>query len=260
LGNPAMFLPNRQQPHGSFDASTTYHPSCALVFGRVCIEFVKMILPFTLFIMSMLMLMGDFQLIRGRFHESWHFWLIWPLLYMGAGVGCCFLVVLAKWLLIGKYVAGEHPLWSSFIWRHDLVTSLLDSLAYPYFITHLRGTPFVCLFFRLLGVHIGSRVWMDTCAITEPDLVHIGDDTALHNDAQIQTHLFEDRILKMSHLHIGNKCSSQSHRRTHACMDDAPRMHWLSSNVTSFSRTRFLLVNSLRLSQLVTPPSSSTTV
>ena len=207
LGNPAMYLPRRQAPHGFFDESVLYRPSAILVIMRLIMDFLKMTLPLTIYLVAMLTLVGDFEIVHGRFNHSWQFWLIFPSLYMAAGVGCCFIVLMLKWLLIGKYIAGEHPLWSTFIWRHDLITALLDSLVHPYFINILRGTPFVAMWFRLLGAEIGSRVWMDTTGITEPDLVHIGDDCAIHNDAQIQTHLYEDRILKMSHSYQGNKCS-----------------------------------------------------
>ena len=198
LGNPAMFLPNRQKPHGTFGEEVTYRPSFMLRVGRFIFECLKITLPFVIYILTMLLLLGDFYLLRTRFAQAWHFWCVWPLLYMGAGFAICFVTLLMKWLLIGKYISGEFPMWASFIWRHDLVTSMLDSLAHPYFINILRGTPFVSYWFRLLGATVGSRVWMDTTAITEPDLVHIGDDSAIHNDAQLQTHLFEDRIMKLS--------------------------------------------------------------
>lgn len=67
--------------------------------------------------------------------------------------------------------------------------------------------PFVNMWFRLNGTEIGSRVWMDTTEITEHDLVRIGDDCALATDCTLQTHLFEDRVMKMSYLTIGNNCS-----------------------------------------------------
>jgi non-ribosomal peptide synthetase-like protein len=63
------------------------------------------------------------------------------------------------------------------------------------------------MWFRLLGSTIGERVWMDTTQITEPDLVKIGNDVILQQDCTLQTHLFEDRIMKCSFLKIENFCS-----------------------------------------------------
>lgn len=76
----------------------------------------------------------------------------------------------------------------------------MEALANPFFINHIRGTPFVCMWFRMLGTKVGERVWMDTTQITEPDLVIIGNDVVLQQDCTLQTHLFEDRVMKMSTL------------------------------------------------------------
>jgi non-ribosomal peptide synthetase-like protein len=44
---------------------------------------------------------------------------------------------------------------------------------------------------------------METTDFTEFDLVRIGDDAALNANCTIQTHLFEDRVMKMSTVQIG---------------------------------------------------------
>jgi non-ribosomal peptide synthetase-like protein len=43
--------------------------------------------------------------------------------------------------------------------------------------------------------------------ILEWDLIEIGDRTTIGEDAVMQTHLFEDRILKASNFRIGDDCS-----------------------------------------------------
>ena len=64
----------------------------------------------------------------------------------GALVGIIFgfsiLTALLKWVLIGKYRPSETPLWSSFVWRNELVNSLCESYVYPFWVTPLLGTPF----------------------------------------------------------------------------------------------------------------------
>ena len=47
---------------------------------------------------------------------------------------------------------------------------------------------------------------METTDLTEFDLVHVGDEAALNADCTIQTHLFEDRVMKMSRIEIGPRC------------------------------------------------------
>ena len=71
----------------------------------------------------------------------------------------------------------------------------------------LRGTPFLPAYLRLLGCRIGRRVFLDTTDITEFDVLRIGDDAALNGDCGVQTHLFEDRVMKISSVDIGARCT-----------------------------------------------------
>jgi non-ribosomal peptide synthetase-like protein len=71
----------------------------------------------------------------------------------------------------------------------------------------IQGTPFLPAFFRLLGCRIGKNVFMETTEITEFDLVHIDDNASLNYGCTIQTHLFEDRVMKMSNLYIGKNAT-----------------------------------------------------
>jgi non-ribosomal peptide synthetase-like protein len=48
---------------------------------------------------------------------------------------------------------------------------------------------------------------MNTTDITEYDMVEIGDDTAMNEDCGPQTHLFEDRVMKVGKIKIGSRCS-----------------------------------------------------
>ena len=43
--------------------------------------------------------------------------------------------------------------------------------------------------------------------MSEFDLVRIGDKAALNADCTIQTHLFEDRVMKMSTINIGPRAT-----------------------------------------------------
>jgi non-ribosomal peptide synthetase-like protein len=72
---------------------------------------------------------------------------------------------------------------------------------------YLRGTPFLPIFFRLMGVKIGKMTYIDSTDITEFDLVEMGDYSAINLDAGPQTHLFEDRIMKIGNVKIGQNTS-----------------------------------------------------
>jgi len=60
---------------------------------------------------------------------------------------------------------------------------------------------------RMMGVKVGKRVWLSTIDITEYDMVTIGDDSALNDDSGPQTHLFEDRVMKVGKVKIGARSS-----------------------------------------------------
>ncbi|HEX3657462.1 MAG TPA: Pls/PosA family non-ribosomal peptide synthetase [Pirellulales bacterium] len=205
LGSPAIFLPHRHKAEG-FSDETTFHPSRKLWCQRAAIEFLRVTLPSTCFIMITCVLMSVFLLI----HEHLEFIelaALFPLLYVAAGMATVVMVVGLKWLLMGRYRASEYPLWSAFVWKTELVTAMHESLACLFMVMHLRGTPFLCWYFRLLGAKIGRRVYLDTTDMTEFDLVQIADDAALNGDCTVQTHLFEDRIMKTSHVDIGPRCT-----------------------------------------------------
>src|ERR1019366_10006029 len=55
----------------------------------------------------------------------------------------------------------------------------------------------------LLGTHIGKGVYLNTTDITEFDCVRVGDEVELNAWCGPQTHLFEDRVMKIGLVEIG---------------------------------------------------------
>jgi len=76
-------------------------------------------------------------------------------------------------------------------------------LAGKVLLEHLRGTPFLPWMLRLFGSHFGKGVFMDMTDITEFDCVRVGDYCALNAVAALQTHLYEDRVMKVGRVHLG---------------------------------------------------------
>jgi non-ribosomal peptide synthetase-like protein len=74
-------------------------------------------------------------------------------------------------------------------------------------LTPLMGTPYISLYLRKLGCHIGRWVFLETTLFSEFDLVEIGDYAALNMGCTVQTHLFEDRVMKSDRLRIGTGCT-----------------------------------------------------
>lgn len=205
LGSPAIFLPQRQVST-TFSAENTYRPTRRLYCLRALIEFFRIILPITCFVVLTCTLIATMSWLRLELSPT-AATLLFPLIYIACGIAAALIVVAAKWLLMGRYVASEKPLWSTFVWRTELLTALHEHLANPFLVENLAGTPWLCWFFRLLGCKIGRRVCLETTQFTEFDLVTVGDDAVLNLDCTVQTHLFEDRVMKMSTIDIGPRCS-----------------------------------------------------
>jgi non-ribosomal peptide synthetase-like protein len=84
-------------------------------------------------------------------------------------------------------------------WRHERFWKV-TSVAY---FAVLNGTPFKNVMWRLLGVHLGRRVFDDGCMLTERPFVTIGDDCTLNAGTTIQCHSQEDGAFKSDLATIG---------------------------------------------------------
>ena len=206
FGSPAIRLPHRQVVT-VFDEGARFQPSKRLVATRLAIEFVRITLSMTVFIAlfsGVLTIVGD---LSDQHNGALKIALAFPFLYLGFALGAGAFVLLLKWVVVGRYKPTQAPLWSPFVWRTELVTSTYENLAVPLLLDLLRGTPYLNLYLRLMGCKIGKRVFTDTTDITEHDLVTVGDDAALNENAGIQTHLFEDRVMKVSGIQIGKRAT-----------------------------------------------------
>jgi len=205
FGSPPIALPMRYHS-GQFSESQTYRPPKRLVALRLFIELFRVFLPPTIFI-ALASLIVDTTDILQDYIRLREWLLVLPFLYVAAGVAAILITVLIKWLVVGRYRAGERPLWSSFVWRNDMVNGIYFNFCQHFFLSMLRGTPFIAWALRAFGMKIGRRCYLDTIGYTEFDLITIGDDVALNESSNIQTHLFEDRIMKIGPVRIGSRCS-----------------------------------------------------
>jgi non-ribosomal peptide synthetase-like protein len=205
LGSPSMFLPQRQQSE-PFPDKLKFHPTKDLYIKRGAIEIVKITLPYI--ISSMLVVIFYSILPIDLFNQNWIlFGIVSTLLLFLLMLITPVITYIFKKMLINKYRPVNKPLWSLFVWKNELINSLCENMVYPLLVSTLLGTPFAPIFFRMMGCKIGKKVFMETTEITEFDMVSIGDEVSLNYLATIQTHLFEDRVMKISHLNIGNNCN-----------------------------------------------------
>ena len=114
---------------------------------------------------------------------------------IAGGTVAAALTTAAKWLLVGRVRAGTHPLWSSFVWRNELVDTFVEVVAAPWFARVVTGTPLLTWWFRSMGSQVGRGVWCETYWLPEPDLIRLGDGATVNQGSVVQTHLFHDRVL-----------------------------------------------------------------
>lgn len=205
LGSPSIFL-HKRDINKSFSETETYSPTKKLYIKRLLIEFVRIILPSSIAFMLftfMLILLGHLDIYL-YFKETV---LIFPFIIAATQIASALITVFIKWVVMGRYKPRIKPLWSTFVWKTELVTGIYESVAVPFFLNYLQGTPFFPWFLRLFGCKIGKRVFIDTTFFSEFDLVCVGDNASINFHATMQTHLFEDRVMKMSYMNIGEKCS-----------------------------------------------------
>jgi len=186
LGLPPMKLP-RAASGG--DQSRTYDPPAHLLWARALVELFRIVPVFCSAGLAVLTV-AAFSVLGG-----W-FWLVGGLVLLGVGALACVLSIVAKWVLVGRHRAGEHPLWSGFVWRNELADTFVEVVAVPWLAGSVPGTPVMSAWLRGLGAHIGRGVWVESYWLPETDLVTIEDAATVNRGCVLQTHLFHDRILR----------------------------------------------------------------
>jgi non-ribosomal peptide synthetase-like protein len=206
LGSPPVRL--RRVPNAG-DDRLTYHPDTRLrvarAFWELC-RIVPVILTYGLGVAVMLVLawltteigLGAALLLSG-------------VVLVTAAVVAAAVSTAAKWLIVGPIRAGEHPLWSSFVWRTEVSDTFVEMLAAPWFAHAAAGTPALALWLRSLGARIGRGVWCDSYWLPEPDLVRLGDGAVVNRGCVVQTHLFHDRVMSIDTVTLGQGATLGPH-------------------------------------------------
>lgn len=202
LGSPAMNLPARQDS-GDFAESLTFRPSRWRVAERLVIELLRIAMPASLIAVAVYLYLQSLATMAVVGTSFYTMALLAPVLAILTATLVVAAVAVAKWLVVGRYRPRVEPLWSRFVRRSEFVTGLYEAAAVPALLYMLVGTPMLPPILRLFGAQIGKRTWIATTYLTEFDLVEIGDDAMIGRDVSLQTHLFEDRVMKMSTVRVG---------------------------------------------------------
>jgi non-ribosomal peptide synthetase-like protein len=206
FGSPAIALPKREQAQ-SFAPGLTMRPSKMRYFARAIVELIRITIPESVIIcLSILLIAYGHDLLSDE--PWWKFLLKFPLYYLGfIGIPAFLITVMLKWIFTGNYKPRQMPIWTFGVWKSEAITVIYEALAVPFLLQFLRGTAWLPLLVRLLGAKTGKRVYMNTTDMTEYDMITIGDDAALNEESGPQTHLFEDRVMKVSTVKIGARSS-----------------------------------------------------
>lgn len=206
LGSPPIFLPQREVVD-TFAESATFRPPRWKVIVRYVVEFFRVCLSPTLLGLSTFFTL---MLISMLADNGWDL----PVLVLALGAIAlagsllvCLMVALLKWILVGRYKPRVEPLWGNFVRRTEFLTGIYETSAVPVAMALLQGTPMLNPLLRLFGARIGKRCLIDTTYLTEFDLVRIGDDVTIGTDVSLQTHLFEDRVMKMGYVTVESGAS-----------------------------------------------------
>ncbi|MFT4059050.1 MAG: amino acid adenylation domain-containing protein [Legionella sp.] len=205
LGSPAVYLPKRELFVG-FSDKDTFYPSKKLFLTRLAIEFFRILLPtaFSLIVLFNMLYVLDYMLNNYSWLATA---LVLPVSELFFTVCLIGVLVGLKWILLGKLKPLTKPIWDPFIWKNDVIEYSYNYYTNPHFTNKVLGTPFALWVHRCLGTKAGKRVFTDSAEFSEFDLITIGDDVCINAETIIQTHLYEDRIFKVSNVIINSGCN-----------------------------------------------------
>ena len=202
FGTPPIKLPVRQRFDGG-GVNWTYEAPRWKKLARALFEAVHISLPTMLFV------------VFGTWEVEWLgpkvldglYWQVAALFMLGSvGISLVMtgVVIVIKWTTMGRYEPSMHPMWSWWAMRTEAVAVMYWGLAGRVLLEHLRGTPFLPWILRLFGSKFGRGVYMDSTDITEFDCVTVGNFVSLNSFSALQTHLYEDRVMKVGRIRVGD--------------------------------------------------------
>ncbi|GJE27911.1 Pls/PosA family non-ribosomal peptide synthetase [Methylobacterium organophilum] len=206
FGSPPLRLPVRQR-FDDAQTAMTFRPSAGRRLLRAVFELFSASMPTMMFI-TLGTYAAEYVLFPALEHQSWGMFLA---IFVATCTACALIlagvVLVLKWIMMGVYRPGNHGLWSWWALRTEAMTTLYWGTAGAILLDSLRGTVLLPPALRLFGVKIGHGVFLDSTDITEFDCVRIGDHAAINATANLQTHLFEDRVMKIGPIEIGRGVS-----------------------------------------------------
>ncbi|MGX5737005.1 Pls/PosA family non-ribosomal peptide synthetase [Bosea thiooxidans] len=201
FGSPPIQLPTRQKV--DLGADWTYKPSFAKQLGRGVFEALHTSFPAMLFITFGTLAVD--LVLQQKINEGDWIGLVFS--FMGVAMAIAIVQALicaaVKWLMMGVYKPVMKPMWSWWAMRTEAVAVMYWGLGGKVLLDYLRGTPFLPWFLMLFGAKYGKGVWLDSTDITEFDCIKVGDFCTINAHSALQTHLYEDRVMKVGRVKLG---------------------------------------------------------
>ena len=199
FGHPAIELPRREIVE--MDETLTHRPGAVRYLTRLFWETLRFFVP----IPPILAWLTWLQLLIAcdqRFAAPTTAAVLVPALTLATFVGLALLVLVTKWILLGKVRPARHALWSCWCSRWDFHYVLWTQYALGFLAT-LEGTLWLVPYLRAMGSKIGKRPVLGPgfAQVVDPDMLEVGDEATVNG--LLQAHTFEDRVLKIDVVRIG---------------------------------------------------------
>lgn len=204
LGSPGFLLPKTEKV-SCFSSRQTFRPGFFRTSARAVIDLMRVLLPG----MVSMTVLSIFCL---AVYASYRTVLLVPTLLLTPAFAFAatfinlIMVSFLRHVFMPRFKPVVKPLWCSHVWFNEVVNAVYEAVAGA-LLAPMLGTPYVAWFLRHLGCKIGKWVFLETSLMSEFDLITIGDRASLGLGSTIQSHLFEDRVMKADTIDIGAYCS-----------------------------------------------------
>ncbi len=200
FGQPAFALPQREVV--AIDRRLTHEPGRLRYANRVFWEALRVVLP----ALPVWLALWWFDLVGDATDSMLEGAVRAALATFACAAILAAVVLVTKWLLLGRVRTGQHGLWSCWASRWDFHYVLWQRYGRA-LLQQLEGTLLLPWFLRAMGMRIGRRCVLGDgfAQVVDPDMISIEDGATVH--ALFQAHSFEDRVLKIAPVRIGARAT-----------------------------------------------------
>ncbi|MFN8588658.1 MAG: AMP-binding protein, partial [Candidatus Eisenbacteria bacterium] len=196
FGNPALELPRREVTDS--ERELTHDPGFARFATRVVFESARAVLP----LVPLALGWAWFLWAREQSPSPTFFAFAIPATFATIGGVLLAAVLVVKWGVMGPIRESRHALWSCWCCRWDVLFEVWAGWAVPVLLA-FEGTPFVAWWLRAMGCSVGHGVVFGSSflQVVDPEMLVIEDGATV--SCHLQSHSFEDRVLKLAPVRIG---------------------------------------------------------